>query len=77
MDDRLHEVERRYQDLSDQLADPGIHADPKRLRDLSREHAQLKQTVETAARLRKTEADLEGARALLDGDDPEMAAMAR
>jgi peptide chain release factor 1 len=78
MDDRLHEVERRYQDLSDQLADPAIHADPKRLRDLSREHAQLTQTVETAAKLRKAEADLEGARALLEeSDDPEMSAMAR
>ncbi|HEX8829787.1 MAG TPA: peptide chain release factor 1 [Longimicrobium sp.] len=78
MDDRLHEVERRYQDLSDQLADPAIHADPKRLRDLSREHAQLTQTVETAAKLRKLEADLEGARALLEeSDDPEMSAMAR
>ncbi len=78
MDDRLQEVERRYRDLGDQLADPAIHADPKRLRDLSREHAQLTQTVETAARLRKAEADLEGARALLEeSDDPEMTAMAR
>ncbi|HEX8360852.1 MAG TPA: peptide chain release factor 1 [Longimicrobium sp.] len=78
MDDRLQEVERRYRDLSDQLADPAIHADPKRLRDLSREHAQLTQTVETAAKLRKAEADLEGARALLEeSDDPEMSAMAR
>ena len=78
MDDRLHEVERRYQDLSDQLADPAIHADPKRLRDLSREHAQLTQTVETAARLRRAEADLAGARGLVEeSDDPEMTAMAR
>jgi peptide chain release factor 1 len=78
MDDRLREVERRYQDLSDQLADPSIHTDPKRLRDVSREHSQLAATVETAARLRKAETDLEGARTLLDeSDDPEMAALAR
>ena len=79
MDDRLRDIEQRYDDLSTQLADPGIHADPKRLRDLSREHAQLAQVVEAAARLRKTRADLEGARALLDESDGdlEMAAMAR
>ncbi|HEX9935504.1 MAG TPA: peptide chain release factor 1 [Longimicrobium sp.] len=79
MDDRLRDIEQRYDDLSTQLADPGIHADPKRLRDLSREHSQLAQVVEAAARLRKTQADLGGARALLDdsGGDAEMAAMAR
>src|SRR5688572_15906762 len=79
MDDRLRDIEQRYDDLSTQLADPGIHADPKRLRDLSREHAQLAQVVEAAVRLRKTQADLDGARALLDDSDgdAEMAAMAR
>jgi peptide chain release factor 1 len=79
MDDRLREIELRYDDLSTQLADPGIHADPERLRDLSREHSQLAQVVEASARLRKTRADLDGARALLDesGGDPEMAALAR
>jgi len=79
MDDRLRDIEQRYDDLSTQLADPGIHADPKRLRDLSREHAQLAQVVEAAARLRKSRGELEGARLLLDesGGDPEMAAMAR
>ena len=79
MEDRISEIERRYEDLSTQLADPSIHADPKRLRDLSREHSQLAAVVETAARLRKAESDLEGARALADesGGDPEMAAMAK
>jgi peptide chain release factor 1 len=79
MDDRLREIELRYDDLSTQLADPGIHADPKRLRDLSREHSQLAQVVEASARLRKTRGDLGGARALLDesAGDAEMAAMAR
>lgn len=79
MDDRLREIEQRYDDLSTQLADPGIHADPKRLRDLSREHAQLAQVVEAAARLRKAQAELQGAESLLEESDgdPEMAAMAR
>jgi peptide chain release factor 1 len=79
MEERLREARERYDDLSTQLADPGIHSDPKRLRDLSREHSSLAQVVEAAARLDRATADLDGARALLaesDGD-PEMAAMAR
>jgi peptide chain release factor 1 len=79
MHDRLAEVQARYEDLSVQLADPNIHADPRRMRDLSREHSQLAQVVEAAARLSRAEAELAGAREMLEdaGGDPEMAAMAR
>jgi peptide chain release factor 1 len=79
MEDRLREARERHDDLSTQLADPGIHADPKRLRDLSREHSLLAQVVEAAARLDAVSAELDGARALLaeSEGDPEMAAMAR
>ncbi|HEX8696873.1 MAG TPA: peptide chain release factor 1 [Longimicrobium sp.] len=79
MEDRIRDAERRWEDLSTQLADPAIHSAPGRLRDLSREHARLAGVVEAAARLRKASADLEGARALLaeaEGD-AELAAMAK
>jgi len=79
MEDRLRDARARHEELSTQLADPGIHADPGRLRDLSREHARLSQVVEAAARLEKAASDLDGARALLaeSEGDAEMAAMAR
>jgi len=79
MEDRLREARERHDDLSTQLADPGIHADPKRLRDLSREHSALAQVVEAAARLDRARGDLDGARALLaeSEGDPETAAMAK
>ena len=79
MEDRLTEALRRHEELSTQLADPGIHADPKRLRDLSREHSRLTQVAEASARLDRARRDLEGARQLLDDSegDVEMAAMAR
>ncbi|HKP76751.1 MAG TPA: PCRF domain-containing protein, partial [Longimicrobiaceae bacterium] len=79
MEDRLNEALRRHDELSTQLADPGIHADPKRLRDLSREHSRLTQVAEAHARLERTRRDLHGARQLLaDSEgDAEMAAMAR
>jgi peptide chain release factor 1 len=79
MEDRLNEALRRHEDLSTQLADPGIHADPKRLRDLSREHSRLSLVAEASARLDRARRDLDGARQLLDDSegDAEMAAMAR
>jgi peptide chain release factor 1 len=79
MEDRVREARARYADLSDQLADPGIHADPRRLRELSREHARLTEIVRAADRLERTGAELAGARELLadGGGDPEMTAMAR
>jgi len=78
MEDRIQDIELRYRDLSDQLADPSIHADPRRLREVSREHSRLSQVVEAAGRLRRAEEELQGARALLaEGGDPEIVAMAR
>jgi peptide chain release factor 1 len=79
MHDRIAEAQRRYEDLSVQLADPNIHADPGKLRDLSREHSRLAEIVEAAARLDRAEQELAGAREMLDdaGGDPELAAMAR
>ncbi|HVH13935.1 MAG TPA: peptide chain release factor 1 [Longimicrobium sp.] len=79
MQDRIAEAQRRYEDLSVQLADPSIHADPGRLREISREHSRLAQIVEAAGRLSRAEAELAGAREMLDdaGGDPELTAMAR
>jgi len=76
--DRIAETRARYEDLSVQLSDPDIHADPRRMRDLSREHSRLAQVVEAAARLDRARAELEGAQEMLaEGGDEELAAMAR
>jgi peptide chain release factor 1 len=79
MEDRVLELERRYEDLSARLADPEVIGDPKRLREVSREHAHLSELVGVAARLRKAREDLRSALELLEGkeDDPELAEMAR
>src|SRR5688572_10949483 len=79
MEDRLHEIERRYEELSVQLADPSLHADPGRLRELSREHARMTEVVQASAQLRRTRSELEGAQSMLaeSADDPELEALAR
>ncbi len=76
MEDRVREARSRYDDLSVQLSDPGIHADPKRLRDLSREHSRLQRIVEAAGRLDRVREELGGAREMVD-EGGELAAMAR
>jgi peptide chain release factor 1 len=78
MEDRIREIERRYEDLSARLADPAVIGDPQRLRDVSREHAQLSDVVQRAARLRKARAEHQSAQALLDdaAEDPDLREMA-
>ncbi len=76
MEDRIRDIERRHEELSQRLADPQVLADSGRLRDLSREHTHLSEVVETAGRLRRARQELEDARALLaDDGDAEMRAM--
>lgn len=78
MDDRIQEVERRYEDLSQLLSDPEVLADPGRLRDLSREHSHLTEAMGSIGWLRRVREELAGARELLNGaeDDAEMHALA-
>jgi peptide chain release factor 1 len=79
MEDRVNEARRRYEDVSVQLSDPSLHADPRRMRELSREHARLSEIVATAALVERAESELAGAREMLgdSGGDPEMATLAR
>src|ERR1043166_697384 len=46
---RLDEIERRYEELTRELATPEVASDPARLRDLGKQHAELHAIV-TAAR---------------------------
>ena len=79
MEDRIRDVERRYEELSSLLADPATIADPNRLREYSREHSQLSETVQAAERYRRLQRELEETRELLSDSslEAEMAAMAQ
>jgi peptide chain release factor 1 len=78
MEERIREVERRYEEISSLLADPEVIADPKRLRDVSREHSQLSEIVAGIERARRDRRRLEGAEAMLaeSGLDAELRTMA-
>jgi len=65
----------RLTELDNTLADGSIAADMKRYRALSKEQAEVSELVTGYRRYRQREADLAGAREMLD--DPELAEMAR
>ena len=47
MFERLDEIERTYEDVERQLADPEVLTDQTRLIELSRRHAELGEVVRT------------------------------
>jgi peptide chain release factor 1 len=76
--ERAEALERRYEELNAQMADPAASSDLARLADLAREQADLEELVTVLRAYRAAENELTEAVALAgDGDDPEMAELAR
>ena len=74
---KLLEVEDRYHQLNSQLADPEVASDPDRLRDLSIEHAQLREVVTAFRRYREIQEELEENKLMLSDSDDAIQEMAR
>jgi peptide chain release factor 1 len=72
--DTLSEIERRFEALEQQMAEPAVATDPQRLQEIGRERAELESVVSTYRALRNTESALEETEAL--AADPEMAELA-
>src|SRR5215468_673389 len=75
--DALKKVEDRFDELTRLLSDPQVASDPRKLRDLSKERAQLEPTLRTLADYRRTEGTLRDDRQAADSGDPELAELAR
>ncbi len=67
---RMEQLERRYEELTQLLADPQVLADPGRYRALAKEHGELSEVVERWRKLRRLEGERAQARALLVDPDP-------
>ena len=76
MDEKLAEVEERYEVVSRSLGEPEILADRKRYQSLAKEHKDLSPVVETWRALKGVREELQESRELMDDDDKELAAMA-
>lgn len=73
---QLAEVERRFEDLSSQMADPAVISDPEAYRKTAKAHRDLQEVVEAYRDYKKTAADLDQARSMLTEKDPELREMA-
>ncbi len=76
MEARLRQALARAEQVSRELSDPAIAADPARLKSLGREHARLTPIVRVAERLARAEQSYAEAIELRDSGDPELVALA-
>ncbi len=78
MQEKLKDIEERYKELEDQMADPEIAADYSRVQALAKEHASLRNLAVLTTRARQVAADIEDIRAIShDETDRDMASLAR
>lgn len=66
MFDRLQSVEDRYERLNELLSDPEIINDSKKLREYSKEQANIQETVQTYRQYKETREQLQDAKAMLE-----------
>ena len=74
---KLEAAENRFDDLSVQITQPDIIADPPTLQKLLREHSTLEEQAAFSRTFRAMLADRETAEEMAQSDDPDMAQMGR
>jgi peptide chain release factor 1 len=67
--EKLDEIAAEHADLERQLADPAIHADQAKARELGKRYAELSPVLEVHAQYKATTDDLEAAREFAKEDD--------
>jgi peptide chain release factor 1 len=77
VDEKLQEIEQRFERLTADLGNPEVIADRARFSQIAKERAQLEQLVETFREYKRVKADLEGNQALLQDSDPDVRDMAK
>ena len=77
MEDKLQEIEQRFERLTADLGNPEVIADRGRFSQVAKERAQLESLVETFREYKRLKAELGEYRTALDDADAEMRAMAR
>ena len=75
MFDKLKQVEARFEDLNQQLANPAVLADGVRYQKTAKAHAEISELVEKYREWKQVEKGVADAKALLD--DPDMKALAQ
>jgi peptide chain release factor 1 len=73
---KLEQLERRFEDLTGQMADPVLISDPDQYRKVAKSHSELSEIVAKYREWKKAADSLEQARPMLEDREPELRAMA-
>jgi peptide chain release factor 1 len=76
MIEKLKEIEKKFEEINQRLADPEVIANQKEFQSLSKEFSSLSPLVEKAREYFKLVSDMEGARELMSSGDPDMKELA-
>ncbi len=77
MKDKIIALQEKRHALDEALSQPDVHKDPKRFRDLSREHSELTKILDVGDPYLKVLAEYEGNKELIaEAEDPELVEMA-
>ncbi len=74
---KLETLEKKYDELEQQLADPAVYNDQEQYRKVAKAHADLKDVVTLFRKHRKLEQDLADNKQMLHDSDPEIREMAQ
>jgi len=77
VEEKLQEIEQRFERLTADLGNPEVIGDRARFSQVAKERAQLEQLVETFREFKRVKGEADGHRALLEDRDPDVRAMAR
>jgi peptide chain release factor 1 len=72
----LDQLEKRYDELTRQMADPAVIGDADQYRKVTKEQSSLEESVAKYREWKRIDCDLQQARSMLRDSDPEMRAMA-
>ncbi len=75
--DKLAAIHERYLYLEEQLSDPSVASDMNRFKKIGKEYKDLKGIVEVYFEYKELLGNIETAKEMLQGDDPEMKEMAQ
>ena len=73
---RLEQIEKRFDELNAQMADPAVIADSDQYRKVTKAHSDVAEVVAMFREWKKAEDSLKQARGMLAESDPELRAMA-
>jgi peptide chain release factor 1 len=77
MFERLEQIEARFQELGQQMADPEVLGDHEKYQKIAKQHRELESIVDKFREYRQIRTGMADARLMLNESDPEIRAMAQ